>query len=259
MSFEAQAKSPVLRAERYQTRAGRGSYDGPCKRAHEQCLILPLSHALTPLASQGLAGHGVRTIPKVELVLADLVQLHAASPAAADGGAGSLGSDGDDLFDDEAAEEDGFEAAAGILADAREALALEAGASLCVKPAAEGGSVGVMRVDGAADLRVYAAAVAQEWGHIPAELTPGARCALWLPCCWRGSACEQGAGTGARRGGWGGGGVGLWTSMAIICSHCMNCCLSGQVRRQHHSPTCSACRMVHLPALNLESQTDAAC
>lgn len=60
-----------------------------------------------------------------------------------------------------------------VLADARLALGLEGDAPLCVKPAADGCSFGVARIESETDLFVYASAVTEEWEEIPSDLLSG--------------------------------------------------------------------------------------
>jgi hypothetical protein len=87
-------------------------------------------------------------VPKVELFLEDLVE----------------------VFENPELAETGME---GLADD----LLLFPGHPLTIKPAAEGSSLGVMRLERPGDLVLYATAVAQQWDEIPAELNPdGAFC-----------------------------------------------------------------------------------
>lgn len=95
----------------------------------------------------------------------------------------------------------------GGLQDVRASLHLIASDPLLIKPDSDGASVGVMRIDTADDLRLYADAVACRWPDIPASNLPGA-CyfcsnqssdvqlvcdkAASVRCCWfRGAAVHQ--------------------------------------------------------------------
>lgn len=177
--------------------------------------------------AQELAEHGIFTVPKVEVLLGDLVELHVACGRADTAEAAAIatdlaitaerdaaiealdeeyGSDEDDeqeeeeagdnssgeetedeeeeeVSDEEVAEavqdalsagDEAGDAADELLAEIRAALDVPPDTVLCIKPAAEGGGVGVMRLEDADDLKIYAAAVAQEWGRVPVELAPGA-------------------------------------------------------------------------------------
>lgn len=94
---------------------------------------------------QSLGIDSIFPVPKIELFLADLAEV-AQAPDLAEVG----------------------------LEGMREDLVLREDAPIIIKPAHDGCSTGVMRVQHAADLVVYATAVAQQWDVIPAELTPGA-------------------------------------------------------------------------------------
>lgn len=83
-------------------------------------------------------------IPKIEIFLSDLAEL-CRSPHMADAG----------------------------LAGMREDLVLHDTAPLVIKPAADGCSTGVMRIQEPEHLLVYALAAAQEWDEIPVELAAG--------------------------------------------------------------------------------------
>ena len=68
------------------------------------------------------------------------------------------------------------------LADVRAGLELDSDAALLIKPDADGASVGVMRIDGAAELRLYADAIACRWPEIPESDLPGAQHMLCARC-----------------------------------------------------------------------------
>lgn len=65
------------------------------------------------------------------------------------------------------------QAAAVALDRIRAELSLPQDAPLLIKPAADGCSTGVMRLQHPQHLATYALAVTQKWPHIPPELTPG--------------------------------------------------------------------------------------
>jgi biotin carboxylase len=67
------------------------------------------------------------------------------------------------------------------LADLRVHLGLAADAPLVLKPAYDGGSTGVMRIDAALHLQTYVDAVFGNLSEIPAHLVPGALLMLALP------------------------------------------------------------------------------
>jgi D-alanine-D-alanine ligase-like ATP-grasp enzyme len=67
------------------------------------------------------------------------------------------------------------------LMQVRDSLQLDAAAALCIKPACEGGSVGVMRIEEPEEFQAYATAVLQEWPVIPAEMILGADAPLPMP------------------------------------------------------------------------------
>lgn len=94
---------------------------------------------------QNLGDENVYPIPKIELFLSDLVEL-AQAPELAEVG----------------------------LEGMREDLVMREDAPLLIKPALDGCSTGVMRLQHPGDLVAYATAIAQEWDEIPIELTPGA-------------------------------------------------------------------------------------
>lgn len=79
---------------------------------------------------------------------------------------------------------------ASAMDDVREQLQLDEAAALCIKPARDGGSTGVMRVEEPADLALYARAIVEEWPYIPAELVSGAPpCVVLRKAC---AACGGG-------------------------------------------------------------------
>jgi hypothetical protein len=90
-------------------------------------------------------------VPKIEIFLSDLVEL-CRSPHMAEAG----------------------------LEGMREDLVLSESAPLVIKPADDGCSTGVMRLECEEHLLAYAAAVAQQWDEIPIEMTAGA---LLPRCC----------------------------------------------------------------------------
>jgi D-alanine-D-alanine ligase-like ATP-grasp enzyme len=67
------------------------------------------------------------------------------------------------------------------LVQVRDNLQLDPAAALCIKPACEGGSVGVMRIEEPEEFQVYATAILQEWPVVPAELVAGADAPLPMP------------------------------------------------------------------------------
>lgn len=106
---------------------------------------------------QALAEPGVYGIPFFEVTLDDLVAF---------------------------AEEPGYCASA--LSDVRAQLQLDDAAALCIKPARDGGSTGVMRLEEPVQFALYARAIVEEWPYIPAELVPGAQSARAMSaalCC----------------------------------------------------------------------------
>lgn len=94
---------------------------------------------------QRLGDESIYPVPKIELFLADLVEV-AQAPDLAEVG----------------------------LEGMRDDLVLREEAPLIIKPALDGCSTGIMRLQHPGDLVAYATAIAQQWDEIPEELTPGA-------------------------------------------------------------------------------------
>eukprot|EP00892_Ulva_mutabilis_P002530 jgi/Ulvmu1/12278/UM087_0012.1 len=100
----------------------------------------------------GLGDGNIYPIPKIELFLADLAEV-AQAPELAEVG----------------------------LEGMRDDLVLHGDAPLLIKPALDGCSTGIMRLQHPGDLVAYATAIAQEWDEIPVELTPDGREPIPMP------------------------------------------------------------------------------
>lgn len=103
---------------------------------------------------QTLGDQNIYPVPKIELFLEDIVEV-AQAPELAEVG----------------------------LEGMREDLVLREDAALIIKPALDGCSTGIMRLQHPGDLIAYASAIAQQWDEIPEELTPGAPRTVTSPAC----------------------------------------------------------------------------
>lgn len=119
-----------------------------------------------------MGDENIYPVPKIELFLADLVEV-AQAPELAEVG----------------------------LEGMREDLVLREDAPLIIKPSLDGCSTGIMQLQHPGDLVAYATAVAQQWDEIPAELSPGVLPSrLGVPVlsqpstCWSGNYTESGSG-----------------------------------------------------------------
>lgn len=110
---------------------------------------------------QNMDTEGFFPIPKIELFLSDLAEL-CRSPHMAEAG----------------------------LEGMRYDLVVHESMPLVIKPAADGCSTGVFRIQEPEHLLTYAFAVAQEWDEIPIEMTAGL-CSIRHCCCLSHLPCVQ--------------------------------------------------------------------
>jgi hypothetical protein len=116
----------------------------PLARVLAHTLTHSLTHTRSHTHVQNMDTDKYFPIPKIELFLSDLAEL-CRSPYMADAG----------------------------LSGMRDDLVLHGTAALIIKPAKDGCSTGVMRIQEPEHLLTYALAVSQEWEEIPRELTDG--------------------------------------------------------------------------------------